>query len=124
MDLFDGSPQPAWEAYAAFQDLEECLRRSREQTVFILKHNRTCPVSARAKQEVDAFLRRRPATVYLVVVQTERPASNAIAERLRVKHESPQVLCLRDGAVQAVFHHHQITAAALEKALQSAECHE
>ena len=93
------------EAYAPFHDLNECLQKSQEETVFILKHSSTCPVSAHAKREVDAFLREHPARVYLVVVQTERPASNAIAERLRIKHESPQVLCLRNGAVQAVYNH-------------------
>ncbi len=110
-------PTPA-EAYAPFHDLNECLQKSQEETVFILKHSSTCPVSAHAKREVDAFLREHPAQVYLVVVQTERPASNAIAERLGIKHESPQVLCLRNGAVQAVYNHHQITVDALEKALQ------
>ena len=104
--------------YASFHDLEECLQKSRSETVFILKHSRTCPVSAYAKREVDAFLRRHPATVYLVVVQDQRVASNAIAERLRIKHESPQVLCLRDGRVQAVYNHHRITADALQKEWQ------
>ena len=102
-------------SYVRFQDLEECLQKSHAETVFILKHSRTCPVSAYAKREVDVFLRRHPATVYLVVVQDQRAVSNAIAGRLHIQHESPQVLCLRDGRVQAVYNHYRVTADALQK---------
>jgi bacillithiol system protein YtxJ len=46
-----------------------------------------------------------------------RDVSNAIAQRLGVKHESPQALIVRDGKVSAVLNHDDITGEALAEAL-------
>jgi len=44
--------------------------------------------------------------------------STAIAQRLGVKHESPQAIFLKDGKVTAVLNHRSIRLPAIQKALQ------
>ena len=50
----------------------------------------------------------------------ERPVSLALAERVRVQHQSPQALLIRDGVAVWNVSHHAITAAALQNAAAGA----
>ena len=101
------TPVPTPEAFAAW--------RSRPGYTWLLKHSRTCPVSAAAHAEVAAYEKAHSRdAIGLVVVQDGRAASERIALAFRVKHESPQLFLLKDG--KAVWHasHGEITQAAME----------
>jgi bacillithiol system protein YtxJ len=83
---------------------------TKEQRVFFLKHSLTCPISARAYQEVDQFLRNHPGEKgYFLAVQESRELSNYIAQKFGIKHESPQAFLFVNG--RPVWHdsHYQIT---------------
>ncbi len=56
--------------------------------------------------------------MYLVSVQRARAVSNAIAERLGVRHASPQALLVRAGGVRWHTSHLAITVAALQAAVE------
>ncbi|MFN5583561.1 bacillithiol system redox-active protein YtxJ [Gemmatimonas sp.] len=87
----------------------------------IFKHSATCSISIGVKQEYDTFVREFPGVpVRLVVVQQERPLSNAIADVLRVEHESPQAIVVHNG--QVVWHasHRRITASRIAEAITAA----
>jgi bacillithiol system protein YtxJ len=84
---------------------------------WLLKHSNTCPTSAAALDEVEAWLATHPGTLAgIVVVQTHRPVSNLIATRLNRVHQSPQLFLLRGGSVAWAVSHWQITAAAMDAA--------
>ena len=51
-------------------------------------------------------------------VQTHRPVSDAAAERLGLRHETPQAILVRDGKVIWNASHFRITAAHLNNALK------
>lgn len=92
-----------------------------EQPVFIFKHSTTCPISAGAYRRVQDYLRMAGESApefCLIRVLESRPVSNAIAERLGVAHQSPQLLLVRGG--RCVWHtsHYDITAESIEKALR------
>jgi bacillithiol system protein YtxJ len=101
-------------------DLDALLASSGEQPVIVFKHSTTCPVSARAQREWEAFQASPAASkakLAWVRVIEERPVSLALAERVKVSHESPQVLLIKGG--QALWHgsHRGVTAAALTEAV-------
>ncbi|KPN95650.1 bacillithiol system redox-active protein YtxJ [Lysinibacillus sp. ZYM-1] len=73
----------------------DILEQSCEKPCLVLKISMTCLSSISALKEVKLFVTELPK--YLVIVQKEREVSDAIARDLRVKHESPQLLILRDG---------------------------
>jgi len=84
---------------------------------WLFKHSSTCPVSAGARREMEAFLGERPAEeAGLVVVQEHRPASDHAARVLAVSHETPQALLLRGGKVLWHASHYRITRKSLAEA--------
>lgn len=101
-------------------DLDSLLAGSKEQPVLVLKHSTTCPVSARAHREWEAFqatAAARQVKLAWVRVIEERPVSLALAERVNVKHESPQALLIKGGQALWNTSHRGITAASLTEAV-------
>ena len=77
----------------------------------LYKHSTSCPVSAVVIDEVLRFAEKYPTwPVHVVQVIEHRDLSDTVAERLGVRHESPQALVIRDG--RCVWHtsHNGITA--------------
>ena len=88
------------------EKLEALFERSNEKPVLLFKHSVTCPISTGVYREMAGV----DAEINLVVVQTARAISNAIAERTGIRHESPQAIVLKDA--RPVYHasHYDITA--------------
>jgi len=102
------------------QDLEEALNQSHQQPVLLFKHSMTCSISDRALAEFKSHLENPdPRIIYkLITVQTARKVSDEAAARLKVEHESPQAILVRNGRELWNASHNQITAAALQDAIQ------
>jgi bacillithiol system protein YtxJ len=62
------------------------------------KHSTRCPVSARAKREMDSYLKSKPDDIEfeLIDVIANRARSNEIAQQFDIEHESPQVILIDD----------------------------
>ena len=88
------------------EKLEELFQQSHEKPVLLFKHSTTCPISAGVYEEVS----RVTADVNLIVVQSARNLSSAIAEKTGIRHESPQAIILKDG--EPIYHasHFDVTA--------------
>ena len=95
--------------------LERLIAESHSRPVVLFKHSNTCGISSGVYREVS----RVTADVNIVVVQTHRELSNAIAEMTGVRHQSPQAIVLRDG--KPVYHasHYDIEAEHIEASLTS-----
>lgn len=89
-------------------DLDNVLEEGKNGTVLILKHSATCGISAFAHEQVAEYLKGGGRDAYLVVVQAQRDISDALAQKLKVRHESPQLLVLNPGGV-SVLNHYDIT---------------
>lgn len=101
-------------------DFDAMLATSQDGPVALLKHSIACPISARGQGEFVGLEDEGDPRMYAVVVQYARDLSAAIAERLGVRHETPQALIIRDG--QVVFHqnHYAISTADLRAAAHEA----
>lgn len=86
--------------------LEELFAESHEKPVVIFKHSTTCPISSGVYEEVS----RVDADINLIVMQSARDVSNAVASKTGIRHESPQAIILKNGA--PVYHasHFDVTA--------------
>jgi len=106
----------------AIEDFEQLLESSSARPLLLFKYSSTCGISAQALDELVAYLNKRPAeaTYGIVTVQTHRNVSNAIARTLDVRHETPQMLLIRDARVVWSASHYQITSEAVEGALKAA----
>ena len=99
--------------------LDAAIAESRERPVMIFKHSRTCGISCEAFDELHAHVADAPvdASYNMITVQSHRGVSDAIATRLGVRHETPQVILLRDGRPVWNASHFRITAQELRRAL-------
>ena len=101
------------------RDLEELLERSNTDPVIIFKHSTQCPISTQAYEEFTDFAEGySDVTFGAVLVIENRAISNAIAERFRVRHETPQALLIKDGRVVWHASHWSITLESLSEALR------
>lgn len=100
-------------------DLDAAIAASADHPVVIFKHSLTCGTSAMAAEEIMDLRDRLgdAADIRLLIVQKSRDVSWDAERRLKVRHESPQVLILSGG--QVVWHasHFRVTAKAVGDAL-------
>jgi len=86
----------------------------------IFKHSPYCVVSAVAHREISQLSTLATSLpVSIVDVFRQRVLSDEIASRTQIRHESPQVLLLRDARVVWHASHGAITAVAIVKALEA-----
>ena len=105
------------------QSLDAAIAESRERPVLLFKHSRYCGVSCEALDELHSHIeaQTQSSVAYKVItVQTHRPVSDAVAQRLGLRHETPQAILLRDGKVIWNASHFRITATQLDQVLPKA----
>ena len=104
------------------EELDEAVGSSSDRPVFIYKHSTVCPVSARAAGHYHDFADEDasspPPLFTQVLVIENRDLSNEIESRLEVRHESPQLLLLRDGKVVWHDSHFSISEQSIQSALE------
>lgn len=94
--------------------LEHLLTDSTTKPVIVFKHSNACSISARAYREME-----KVEGVNILEVQSARDVSRELANRTGVRHETPQVIILRDGKAVWNASHFDVTAADVKKALES-----
>ena len=114
---------PQLKALGGLDELDRMLAASGDRPLLLFKYSATCGTSAEALDELVAHLNENPAdaTYAMVTVQTHRDVSNEIARRLGVRHETPQVLLIRDGRVVWSASHFRVTATAVKEAITSSQ---
>jgi bacillithiol system protein YtxJ len=124
--VLGGSDQPgahsdhAATRFVPLQDLatlEGWWASSREQPVVLFLHDPGCPISARAYRHMA----RLGGTVPLLDVRYGEQLSQSIEARTGIRHESPQVIVLRQGQARWSASHYGITTEAVAGALKVSE---
>lgn len=103
-------------------ELDALFTESDTRPMFVLKHSTTCPISASAYRRVADYLQAAgpdAPPVYLIKVIESRPLSNELAQRLGIRHESPQCILLHHRAPAWHASHGSITAPAMATAATS-----
>ena len=93
--------------------LDEVLASDR---VILYKHSTRCAVSAFVIDEILRFSEKHPSwKIWILKVIEQRHFSDAVAERLGVRHESPQAFVIRHGRCTWQASHSGITAQGLAR---------
>src|SRR5262249_55370775 len=105
-------------------EFHRLIAESQSRPVLLFKHSHTCGVSLEALDELVAHLNDRESKELfpqyaMVTVQTHRAISNAIAQKLGVRHETPQALLVKNGRVVWSASHFRVTAAAVDDAIRT-----
>lgn len=75
----------------------QTLADATEKKFYLFKHSNSCPVSASANRQVEKAEGQLAIPVYRIVVQEQRELSDQIARKFGIKHETPQLILVRDG---------------------------
>lgn len=109
-----------WKEITTPEEWSEIIAKSSERGQVILKHSTTCPVSSNALYEYENYLKDTPnqeVDYTLVKVIESRTVSNKIAEDLNIKHESPQIIYIKDKAKYWTASHWSVTKAHMKAVL-------
>jgi bacillithiol system protein YtxJ len=80
------------------QDIDKIIELSHVKLQLIFKHSTVCPISRMSYEKMLAEypLLEDQADLYYLGVIEQRPLSNYVAEILNIRHESPQLLAVRN----------------------------
>ena len=112
LDWFKGSSLPDdWHQLKSEEDLEKAILRSNEETIVLFKHSTRCGISQAVLHDLISEYDKDAsnAEVYYLDLLEYRPISNLIAERLKVPHQSPQMIVLQNGEVVHDASHHAVS---------------
>ena len=112
------SPVP-WIPLISGDELDTLISRSKNRPQLIFKNSTTCGISSMALRSFEAQydLNSEQADLYMLHIQHNRPLSNEIAQRFQVRHESPQLLIIKNGSVVKEASHGAISEVSIEKYL-------
>ncbi|MBS1534762.1 MAG: bacillithiol system redox-active protein YtxJ [Bacteroidetes bacterium] len=109
-----------WNALEDLATLDAIIQESAEYPVVIFKHSTRCGVSKMALRQFEKeYPKNHQDHLYLLDLLEHRDVSNAIAEKLGVVHQSPQVLVLRGGQSVYDASHSLIDAATTQRILHT-----
>ena len=95
--------------------LDDLISNSNQKTVVVFKHSNACPISARAYREMEKL----EGQVNLLEIQAVPDLSREVESLTGVRHESPQVILLRDGKAVWNASHFDVNATSVSQALKS-----
>lgn len=97
------------------------LENSTQKPQIIFKDSTSCGISAHAKYRLEhGFeLIAGKADFHYLDLLTYRPVSNLIAQELKVTHQSPQIILLKNKQVVYTSSHHAIDPAVIAKHLSN-----
>ena len=106
-----------WIPLDSVEQLEEIESFSIDNTVLVFKHSTRCGVSSMVKRQFEKSLdeNTRQMKLYYLDLISYREISNEIASRFNIRHQSPQLLLLKNGKVIDHASHHSILDVDLKK---------
>ena len=108
-----------WTKITQESDVQDLIEKSVSKPQIIYKHSVTCGISAYAEEKLregSNLLTENADFNYLDLLRF-RSISNLIAQELKVTHQSPQIIVLKDKKVLHTASHHSIEPATIEKYL-------
>ena len=95
--------------------LDNLINDSKQKPVIVFKHSNACSISSRAYREMEKV----DSQVNILEVQSAREISRELANLTGIRHETPQVIVLRDGKAVWNASHFGVTAEDVKKAVES-----
>ena len=107
-----------WIEMNSSEDLSKAINESQQETVAIFKHSTRCGVSRMILKMFESDLKKldfENTKFYFLDLIAHREVSNEIADKLNVRHESPQLIVLRNNEVVHHSSHQSISAGKIKE---------
>lgn len=86
-----------WNILSSEEELNTLLKKSFTRPQLIFKHSTRCHISSTAKTRLEKIEPPAHIDFYYFDLLANRSLSNKISEDMKVHHESPQVLLIKNG---------------------------
>ena len=96
------------------QSLDRLFAESKQRPILLFKHSNSCGISFRAYREMEQL-----DEVNVLEVQTARELAREVAAMTGVRHETPQVIVLKDGKAVWNASHNDVNARSVSEALEA-----
>ncbi|MCB0484824.1 MAG: bacillithiol system redox-active protein YtxJ [Flavobacteriaceae bacterium] len=100
-----------WNFIESTEALSFVIEQSENKTVVLVKHSTRCGISASVLRKLEAKIAEieYPDHLFCMIKVIEnREVSNEVVSRFGVQHESPQLLVLKNKAVQRHGSHYDV----------------
>ena len=98
-----------WQSLTSLDKLNDIINQSHSEDQLIFKHSTRCGISSMVLKQFQKSTNIEDAeNIHLLDLIKYREISNKIAEDFDVRHESPQVLVIKDGVAINHASHHNI----------------
>jgi bacillithiol system protein YtxJ len=98
----------AWIKLNSSEVFDELIAGSAQSPRFIFKHSIRCSISAMAWSRLQEATKKTD--IYIIDVINNRDISNAVAHKLDVPHQSPQLLVVGSGVCTYHVSHMEISS--------------
>lgn len=95
--LFQKDKMMNWEILTTTEQLEMLKKDSFTTPQLIFKHSTRCSISSMVKNRLEKSIQPVHIRFHFLDLIAHRSLSNKIAEDLKVHHESPQVILIKNG---------------------------
>ena len=87
---------------------QDLLDQSLNESVFLFKHSMRCGLSSMVLKKFEKQMLERNKRYYFLNILANRDLSDWIADELNIRHESPQLIVLKDAKVIAYDSHYNL----------------
>ena len=110
-----------WQPLESTAQIDQLIEESRQRPCLIFKHSTRCSISFIAKHRLEGSwdIPAEELTPYYLDLVAHRNISNLVADHFHVRHESPQLLLIRDGRCIFDASHLDISVAEFKSCLES-----
>lgn len=81
--------------------IEDIINSSAEKPVLIFKHSTRCGISSVILNRFDKKMTKLDKAYYILDILNYRSLSNLIQDKFGIRHQSPQLLVIKNGKVVA-----------------------
>ena len=107
-----------WNHLTSAAQLEEIEKESENKTIAIFKHSTSCGISRMVLKMFESDYKsskNKELKLYFLDILNHRDISNEIAAKFGVRHESPQLIVLKNKEIIHHSSHQSISAEKLEE---------
>ena len=88
--------------------IEDIINSSAEKPILIFKHSTRCGISTMILKRFENKISNHATPYYFLDIIKHRPLSNLIQDKFGVRHQSPQLLVIKNGKVVAHDSHYGV----------------
>lgn len=112
-----GKSGVSWIPLTELEQLNVLKERSYQKTQYVYKHSTTCGISGMVLRMLEnkEGASGEEADFYFLDLHRYRDISNAVAGEFQIRHESPQLIILKEGEVVKAASHGAITELDLDR---------